>query len=103
MNAVVVFETARRAVRAIVVSAEERRLHHGTFLAPVTQEKQRRRRFKLLAAAVHPRESLLEGQERFSETKDNVPPLPPSLPPPLRPCVENIEIRCSRRAACEFC
>jgi len=39
MNAVVVFETARRAVRAIVVSAKERRLHHGTFLAPVTREK----------------------------------------------------------------
>lgn len=39
MNAVVVLETARRAVRAIVVSAEERRLHHGTFLAPVTHRK----------------------------------------------------------------
>lgn len=42
VNAVVVLETARRAVRAIVASAEERRLHHGTFLAPVTQEKHRR-------------------------------------------------------------
>jgi len=40
VNAVVVLETAGRAIRAIVVSAEERRLHHGTFLAPVTREKQ---------------------------------------------------------------
>lgn len=36
VNAVVILETARRAVRTIVVSAEERRLDHGTFLAPVT-------------------------------------------------------------------
>jgi len=91
VNAVVVLETAGRAVRAIVVSAEERRLHHGTFLAPVTREKQDGR-FKTGAAAVH---ELLEGPVRTTIHKGR------SLH------VENIEMidadGAPRRAACEFC
>lgn len=96
MNAVVVLETARRAVRAIVASTEERRFHHGTFLAPVTQEKHPTDGFKL-DAWLSTRMCFLERPIRqVKETKDRLPGAHTR---------ENIEIRCSLvvRAACEFC
>lgn len=37
VDAVVVFKSARRAVRAIIISAKERRLHHRTFLTSETK------------------------------------------------------------------
>lgn len=97
VNAVVILETARRAVRTIVASAEERRLHHGTFLAPVTQEKHRRVALNQTLGCRHARVP----RDRFGEreTKDG---LPGSFAR-ARERISKFDALSLCTAACEFC